>query len=478
MTRDTFITDLTARFITTRLEVPLAAAGAVAVRTGGLGDAPRTGGLRVTPRAGEATPRSLQIVRSEIEGQYLNELALVPGSATTQLDVFVDVSPTRSIRVAVFNAGTAASNISLVLRTADGQALLALANVLTVTPSAQVVRSLEDFAVLPASFEGMLTVLASSPVVTSVLTAGGNLRPSTFLDPVLLAPFTIADRGVPASVSTQPLALTPDTTHQLALLNPGLTTLTGSFQLRSASGAPLTASDAGSSATSFSYSIPAGGYRVFRLTFAQPSGDLATAYASIAPSAGQLAPLVQLVEDRTVGASGAGALSLPRAMPPARGSRHLVMPVNTALRDSGFILTNVTAAAIAVTLRLRELGGAEFGSTVVNVPAGGQVLTLARSLFPSAGAAFSGTLETSSTNPVAGVGLLRSVSDRGDDIVAGVPAMDGDAATSSEPLLFPYAIDGDSYASEWWLQNAAAAAGRVRLAFTGEDGLTRYFPFR
>jgi photosystem II stability/assembly factor-like uncharacterized protein len=478
MTRDTFVADLTASFIPTRLEVPLAGAAA-SIETARLGDAPRTAGLVVTSRSGEPAPRSLQMVRSEVEGEYVQELALVPSSPVTQLDVFVEATPSRAIRLAVFNSGTVESSISVVVRASDGAGLLALAAITRLAPGAQSVRLLSDFALLPPTFEGLLTVLASSPVLVSVQTAGGNLRPDTFLDPILLVPFTVSDAGVPAAALLQPLVLTPDTEHRVALLNPSGSPLTGRFELHDASGQPLVATSGGQAASGFSYSIAAGGWQVFRLAFPKtdPSGAL-TAQLRLVPSPGQLPPLIQVAEQQRVGTVAGGPTVIPRSLPPAVSSRRLLAPVDLPVRDSGLILTNPGGGTVSLTARLLTEDGAEADSVPVSVAAGAQVVVFVRDLFPSIGPGFRGILEVTTVDSVSAAGMFRSVNYRGDTLLAGFPAINGETAVVGSEIAYAYAIDGDSYSSEWWFLNSSSSSGRLRLAFTGEDGVTRYFPFR
>lgn len=102
-----------------------------------------------------------------------------------------------------------------------------------------------------------------------------------------------------------------------------------------------------------------------------------------------------------------------------------------------------------------------------------------RSLFPAAGA-LEGTLAGSVVGPpgaaVDAVGFLRRVNERGEEILAGYPVLDGGAGRIDAVPVFPLALDGDSWRSEWSFWNATPAELVTRLVFQG-DGRPTYFPF-
>jgi hypothetical protein len=111
----------------------------------------------------------------------------------------------------------------------------------------------------------------------------------------------------------------------------------------------------------------------------------------------------------------------------------------------------------------------------VTLAPGAQRLLLASALFPSAPMDFRGVLEAVAPAAIAGVGVLKSTNAGGDDILTGFPALD-DAAPAAASRLFAYAIDGDSYSSEWFFLNRAAAAANIEMTFTGESGERIYLP--
>lgn len=187
--------------------------------------------------------------------------------------------------------------------------------------------------------------------------------------------------------------------------------------------------------------------------------------------------MVQLVEERTVGSTSGQPVVLPRTVPPSRSVTRFLVPVDLARRDSGVVLTNRLSLVIKTTLTLRDGGGATVGSVDVPVPAGGQVAISCRSLFPAA----DGQKRNSDWNgpspigaAVDAVGFLRRVNERGEEIVAGFPVLDGEpgARMSSRSSRSP--STSNSWHSEWSLWNATAAELVTKLLFHGvrTDDLT------
>ena len=57
-----------------------------------------------------------------------------------------------------------------------------------------------------------------------------------------------------------------------------------------------------------------------------------------------------------------------------------------------------------------------------------------------------------------------------------IPVLDGGPGGKDVVPIFPLALDGDTWHSEWSLWNATAAELVTKLVFHG-DGRTIYFPF-
>ncbi|MCP4656189.1 MAG: hypothetical protein GY856_12320 [bacterium] len=517
--RDTFITDLTAHFIPTVPALELGAGTAALLRTPGVRDAPRVAALTVRTDPAEPMLPALQIVRGTIEGTLITELALVPSAPQRQTHAYVEGGGSAGrARLVLHNPWPEPIPVDLLLRDPNGIGLVLRNRALTVPAHGHASRFLCELMQLSETFAGHLSVFAPRPLVVSVQSVRENLRPTSFIDPILVVPFLAADQGVPADPRVQALLLTPDTEHRLALVNPGTATLSGWLRFLDQEGRPLGLT--GGASASQRYLVPPGGYQVlrFRAREAGVAGRLLSGQVRMDPNPGQSAPLVQLIEERALGSYDVGSLILPRSLPPSRSTTEFAVPIEATKRDSGVILTNRDATSVEVRLSAADVDGVECGTVTVAVPAEGQVVALTQELLRCTRGSFRGILRGSSASPVDAVGLLRRFNQRGEEILAGFPVLDvrdqspgdskdfsdgfesGDvlawstvkglefgapAARSAQsaaaptvdfPPCFPYAVDGDSWSSEWWFLNPSSEPRSVDLNFRGESGETRYLP--
>jgi cysteine-rich repeat protein len=490
MLRDTFITDLTAAYIPTVPALSVPAGGAALVRTPGQADAPRVVSLQVQRDGGGIVPEPCAILSGSADSVATTELVLVPTTATTRLDTFVEGGgpppadkappepPLRGFtRLVLQNPGAQQATVTLAIRIPDGSTVFQ-ENALTVAPGTTFTGSLHDLIQLDPVYEGLLSVISDQPLLASVQSVRQNLRTFDFLDPLLVVPFTTADWGVAATPEVQVLLRTPSTEHRLVLFNPGNAEATGTLGAFDESGAAL-AFDTGG-AVQASYDIPAGGYAPFRFHLADAAGGgggsaLATARVELASTTGPV-PQIVLVEERDLGPDRTGMQEqlLPRTLPPSRSGTTFAVPVDLARRDSGLILSNTGTADVDVTLSLDGLDGlpGTAASVTRTIPAGGQAPLLASELFPGASGS-QGLLIATATGPVLGVAVLRSVNSRGEELLAGWPAWDG--APSEAPSRFPFLIDGDSWSTQLWLAGPADAAQTV-LDTRGLDGSVLRLP--
>lgn len=496
MRRDTFVTDLTARYIPTITTLAVPPSTSRFLKTAGQGDAPRLAALLLSPAAGAPAPEALHVLSGTVDGTVVTELATVASAPRLLSQAYVEEGgESGRTRITAYNPGTTEAAVDLVLRGLDGSPIQTTTAAFRVAAGSYTVQFLSDLLSFPEQVRGLLTLASNRPLAVSIHSMRGNLRPSSFLDPILVAPFNDADRGVPLSAAVQSLFLTPDTVHRLALSNTGLVNLTGSLSFRDDSGAPLSVELESGSATSADYKLPPGGTAVFRFRVAAsgaagaeartaqvrilPQNDQKVRTLAPRPQKGQPAPMVQLVEERTVGSTSGQPLVLPRTVPPSRNVTRFLVPVDLARRDSGVVLTNRLRLDVKASLTLRDGGGATIGSEVVLVPAGGQVAISCRSLFPAAGA-LKGTLGGAVAGPlgatVDAVGFLRRINERGEELLAGFPVLDGGAGEKDLVPVFPLALDGDTWHSEWSLWNATPTELVTRLVFHG-DGRTIHFPF-
>jgi len=478
--RDTFITNLKAKYVTIIPELELPAGGARVFRTVGTRPWSKIPSLTIEADDGEVRP-SLQIARSRIEGELVSELAMGPSEPVIEAHTHVEGgSEEGRTRIVLHNPGSEEAIVDLLLRDRIGTGLVARTDALRVAPGGRTIGNLEELISLGDPYEGLLSVFSDQPVVVSLQGIRANLRPSTFLEPILVVRAMRADRGVPEDSTVQTLILTPDTVHELVLSNPRVMTMTGTLAFLDEEAQPLGLADGMPS--NQNYNIPPGGYKVTRFQVTNTGGAAVplTGRVNLSPTFGQEAPLVQLLEEATVGESSTGSIILTRSIPPSRSISSFAVPVDWTRRDSGFIVTDSSGfSSVNLNISLYDMSGSEVRTAVVSLPASGQILLLGRELFPSVGETFRGVLRGTSPSAVEAAGVLRQINGRGEQILAGFPVLGsspGDPPVG-ESEIFGFAIDGDSWSSEFWQVNTwSTNPATISFSFTGEVGETVNLP--
>jgi len=488
MRSETFTADVTAHYVPFVPHMSVPAEGTQTVRTLGTQHARRQAALVMRPAPDVALPPGLAFVRGVAEGTLVFELALPASRVVTRVDSFVEGRALavngglmgdgrlRRTRLALFNPGATEIGVDLVLHAPDGSALAGGADLLRVPPGATRMAMLDALLGLPKSYAGVLSVDADGPVAVRVFTQSENLRALDFTDPLLWRAFDASDEGVPASPRSQPLLVTPDTEHVIVLISPGTVALAGRLELLDRDGAPLAAEIDGVTQTGVDYALAPGAHR--RLSIRLPGGapgseTVLHARIAIVPTSG-VAPRLQALEERSIGSSRYGAQVLVRSLPPAAPLTQFRLPVDLTRRDSGLVVSNPGTSAASLALELWSGAGAAAASAQLVVPPGGQRLVLASELFPAAGSAFHGQLRASADLEVDVSGFTRTLNTRGEEVIAGVPALDPTPGAPGAAHVFAYAVDGDTFASEWWLLAGAAAAADLDLRDAA--GAPRFLP--
>ncbi len=491
MRSDTFTADVTARYVQVVRSVVTPAGGVQRITTQGTQESRRELALSLEPAAGERLPPSVQFLRSSAEA-VAHELALPRAKAVTRVNAFVEGRTlegkggligdgrTRRTRLVFFNPGTQEASVGLTLSNAAGTPTAGGADLVRVAAGSRAAVVLDEVLGLPRSYEGVLGIESTQPVEVCVLGVTENLRGFDFTDPILFHLFDESDTGVPDGGATQVLLATPDTEHVLVLLNPDPATSSGTLVLRDRDGAALPAEIDGVLASSAAFSLPGGAHHVFRVHF--PSGvpgseAVPHARAEILTASGP-APRVRALEERAIGTTRYGTSTLPRSLPASSSVSAFQLPVDLARRDTAVVLTNRGIVGVTATLTLYDRQGAAAGTWTVPVPAGAQRMQRVSDLSPAPPAGFFGRLRTSAPSAVYAVGFTRTVNTRGEEIFAGLPGLTSPADSPGALHRFPFAVDGDTYASEWWLLSEESAARAATLRFADTSGAERFLPMQ
>jgi hypothetical protein len=187
---------------------------------------------------------------------------------------------------------------------------------------------------------------------------------------------------------------------------------------------------------------------------------------------------VRLLEERAIETTLNGTSVLPRSLPVSTSVTASRLPVDLARRDTGVVLTNRSIATVEVTLSLTDRQGASAGTWTLEVPAGEQRLQLVGELSPAPPEGFFGQLLVSAPSAIDGVGLGRTVNARGEEILAGLPVLTAPTDAPGTARHFPLALDGDTFASEWWLLSSESGAREATLRFRDRTGTERFLPMR
>ncbi len=469
VSRDTFMTDLTAKYVTTVRGVSVPPRGARTLTTPGEADAPKLAALRLVPHSG-SIPALLQFVRGSVRGTTTQELVLGPSAARVWTSVYVSQDRTGSagrVRLVLFNPTASPASVGVLLRDGNGNVQAARADAITVPEGAQVTAWLDELMLLPTAFKSLVTLIASDAIVASVHSVRGNWRADYVLDPILLVPFVAGDYGVSADARVQVVVGAANTTHDIAVINPGFSALTGTLTFHDAAGVPRALQLATGAANSVMYSLPPGGFLNLAFTL-DASGSAESIHVRATPAAGQPAPTLQLTNEHVVGSVAGEPTVLPSTIPPSTPSRSFRIPVDRSRRETAIILTNTSPFQVTAAVSIRDRDGVTVSSAGLSVPAQAQVVVDALSLAP---ADFVGQLVVDTDIPVHGVGHLRLTNQRGQPIAAGFPAITEEPAQEFGAL----SIDGDSWQSEWWFINRAASAAAALLEFRGHKAPSVYF---
>lgn len=476
-TRDTFVTDLTAGYIPTLAAVQVSANGTQRRTTSGQGDAPRFRALTVD--GGAAALDTMQFVRSVIDGVDVSEAALVPSAPATFASAHVRQDrwgTAGRARLVFHNPSNVDARVGVLVRGEAGQALAAQADAVVVRAGAHATVMLDERLAVPESFEGLVTLIADRPISMGIHALRGILRPTTMLDPVLLAPFLRDDAGIPPDARVQVLLATPETIHRLVLFNDGFSPLTGSLMVRQDDGTPLSVSAGAQAGSTFSYNLAPGAFLSLPIELPALSAvgaPFATVQVRVQPAAGQPAPRLQLTEEHSLGTIAGQAAVLPRSIPASHAASAFGAPIDRSRRVTGMVFTNTSPLPVTLTIAAAAADGTVAATVERTVAAGAQLVVDEGTLFPSLGGTFLGRLDVTSSIPVHAVAYAHFENSRSENVVLGFPAWT-DAATL---WTYPLATDGDSFRTDVWLSKRSGTDGPVPLRFVDDAGRQAYLPF-
>jgi hypothetical protein len=465
------------------MQLGIASGGASATYTNAIQSSLQAGYATLTVNSG-TTPYGTAVFSFKQSGITVSEAGVPASPPTTSARVFIDYRsgvlgvPGRSdsgtvdinTGIAIINYGSNIAHITYTLfntsgtATASGQGTLAMGN-----HFAKFINQLNEVAsgfVLPANFKfGSLNIVSDQPLSVIALMLTMNQRGES-----VYTTTPIADMN-------QPLANTPiyfpqladgsGWTTSLALMNTSGSIETGSLHIFDNNGLPLIVKPVGgTTASSFQYSIPAGG--AFRI---QTDGS----------SVGQKVGWVQLVPDTAnstpIGSGVFGfnpdnVMTTASGVPSALSTTHARIFVDrTKSHNTGLAISNLNKTQANVSIQAYKTDGATpAGASQGLMPLAGlgHDSKFATQLISGLPADFTGVLEISSASPFAAITIRSLMNERDDFLVTTFPIADANRSAPS-PIVYPHVANGGGYVTQFILIGPTGAASTT-LNFYGEDG--------
>jgi hypothetical protein len=225
----------------------------------------RSGYAVITPDANAAAPAATVTFGILSNGVVQAQMSMTPTPPLTDGSLFADIMPSigRNLGIAVVNTNSTASSITLTLTDTSGSVVVP-AVTLPIAPQQQVSRFLNEvFASGDTSLVGAVRLQTAAAVNVLGLSFSGA-QFST-------APVAVSTAGTSNVTVVPQFALGGGWATQIALVNTSARTISGRIALFDPAGQPMAVKLNGSTQSTFTYSIAAGG--VFVLTPRDSNGQ-------------------------------------------------------------------------------------------------------------------------------------------------------------------------------------------------------------
>jgi hypothetical protein len=372
---------------------------------------------------------------------------------------------------AAVNANSAAANLTLKLRNADG--VILTQGTIRLAAGEHVAKFLDQLApefVLPAGFVtnglGVLEIAGDRAVSVLALRLTINQRGD-----LLLTSTPIADATRPAptgALSFPQIADGGGYQTTLIMMNTSGTVETGAVRLYSNNGSalPVRTTGTGAADSRFSYSIPAGGFIRF-VTDGSPS-NVNVGWAQLTPASGMTAPVSAAIFSYMP----AGTLITESGVPAVTPTTHARIYVDqSGGHDTGLAIANPGISSLRITATAYQSDGvtrAGSGQGVVDLAPMGHDAKFAWQVIPNLPAGFTGVLDLSASAPFDALTLRSLMNGRGDPIITTFPIADVNQAPPA-PIIFPQIADGAGYQTQIVLVSPGGVSNTV-LNYYGDDG--------
>jgi trimeric autotransporter adhesin len=466
-----------------RVSMNLTSGSTATSGTLGLNGMAQSGYAILTVKSGTA-PYGTAVFSYEQNGITVSEAGVPASPPTTSARIFIDYrsgvlgvpgrldSGTVNINtgIGIVNHGSDIAHINYTLFDINGKSIATGGGTLAVGYHlAKFINQLNDVAsgfVLPANFQfGALSIVSDQPLSVTALRMTANQRGEPL--------FTTT----PVADGNQPLANTPVYFPQLAdgsgwttsliLLNTSSSIEKGSLNIFDNNGLPLVVHPVGgTAASSFPYSIPAGG--AFRLQTDGSSADQKAGWVQLVPDNASSAPIGSGV----FGYNPVNILTTESGIPSALSTTHARIFVDlTSNHNTGLAIAHLNASSANVAIKAFQTDGvtpASASQGSIPLAGLGHDAKFVTQLISGLSAAFTGVLDISSPDPFAAITVRSLTNERGDFLLTTFPIADATRAAPS-PIVFPHIADGGGYSTQFILISPTGTASTA-LNFYGEDG--------
>jgi hypothetical protein len=448
--------------------------GGVSLTSRGISPSTTAGYAQITPAAGQTAPAGLAIFGYRPNNILVTE-AGVPASPAVQLSrIYAEVNSAVNTGLAIANPNPTPVTISFYFSDdvhdfGDGS--------VTIPANGQIATFLNQPPFnSPSVLNGTLTMNAALPIAVVALRGITNARGE-----FLITTLPVADLTAPPSANTT--LVFPHFVDgsgwitEIALVNPGNTTLTGSVEFRAPSGQSASIGIGGQVNNSFSYSIPPKSSK--KLQTSGTSSGITTGSVRVIPSSNSAAPSGMVIFSLTISGVTSSAAGVPSVAPGTAFRMYGEMAgdfANAAVGSiqTGLAVANLSAMTATVNLELFKLDGSSTGLVgTMSVPANGQQATFLNQItgFGSLPLPFQGVLRASSTANISVMGLRGRYNERGDFLMTTTPPADESAAGSTSPLFIPHLADGGGFTTQFVLfSGTAGQSSSGTLQFFAQSG--------
>jgi photosystem II stability/assembly factor-like uncharacterized protein len=439
---------------------------------------PKPGYAKLTVNSG-ATPYGTAVFIYKQNGITVSEAGVPASPPTTRARVFIDYRsrvfaiPGRSSSgmvdintgIGLVNYGSATANITYTLRNTDGSSIAIGHGTLAVGHHLakfidQFTEAAPDFILPPGFPFASLDIVSDQPLSVMALRMTMNQRNEPLFTTTPVADLTQALTS--NAIYFPQLADGVGYTTSLVLLNTSNSTERGTIYVYDDNGLPLIVQQAGgSAASSFQYSIPAGG--AFRFQTDGGSSIQKAGWVQVIPSYLYSLPIGSGVFSYNPGDTLLTESGIPSALPTTHARIYVDLTQN---HNTGLAIANLSNAVSAFAIQAFQTDGTTpIGySAGLQLPAYGHTGKFATQFISGLPADFTGVLDISAAAPFVALTLRSLSNERGDFLLTTFPIADVTRAAPS-PVVFPHIANGGGYTTQIILISPGGAANTSLVLF-------------